>query len=547
MVNSDPIKYDNNQKPPNIRYHDSDSNNTPDTLASNLYTNLNKSCNIIENEGFLFSNKNDLYKNTLNGTLDDSSAITDNEKNLLTKEIAEKCVVGTNVTMEENQKKIANQFKYLSCQLASARNRTYNQNNFDITDAGVSVKQVFEKFSNIKIYLIFIFFLTIYFLTQGFFSSFDVCGNIVNLVDDNNNKNWLYWIGLFLGILTPILVLSTLFISSVCGSISSLEKINITNNPEGVKDQTASGFKNIDSSILFLFLLFVYGFVAVIFTIKKESVGDTFYLIIVGSILFIISVFIYLFYTFTPFFSSGNIDKVDKFETPLKLYIDGNDEPSEITTNQVQIQKIQNAFFNTACVIFSFFILFMILGKSKNMFSSYPWAKNLLNGFFGASAILIIPIIWIFNLVIALKYFYIYPVLLLGFRFIRYFGMGILYILYNNNDTFKDNISSNLEEQLENFKDYTPSWNLIGIDLLKSLLNIFGYENIFSEKIVNDNNYSKNISSNKYVISSVFSYLFMMTTGENEGNSKTRIMVQGFITLITIIISCILLFGYYKI
>ena len=92
-----------------------------------------------------------------------------------------------------------NQLKYLSCQLASARNRTYNSTNFDFTSAGVSVKEVFEKFKNIKFYLIIIFFLTIYFLTQGFFSSFDVCGNIVNLVNSNYSQGWVYWIGLFMG------------------------------------------------------------------------------------------------------------------------------------------------------------------------------------------------------------------------------------------------------------------------------------------------------------------------------------------------------------
>ena len=97
--------------------------------------------------------------------------------------------------------------------------------------------------------------------------------------------------------------------------------------------------------------------------------------------------------------------------------------------------------------------------------------ENFLNGFLGASAILISPILWVFNLIIALKYFYIFPIILLGFRFIRYLGMGLLYVISSKSDTFKDGLSSNLQEQLENFKDYVPTWNLLGFDLLKACLN----------------------------------------------------------------------------
>ena len=84
-----------------------------------------------------------------------------------------------------------------------------------------------------------------------------------------------------MGLTVPVIILASLFLSKVCDNTASLEKINITNNPEGVDDKIPSYFQNLDSGILVLFLLFIYGFVAVIFTVKKESIGNTFYLLIV--------------------------------------------------------------------------------------------------------------------------------------------------------------------------------------------------------------------------------------------------------------------------
>jgi hypothetical protein len=534
--NSKPIENTYSPKPPDIKYY----NNTPseingkientNTLSSNLYTNLQNSCaNITES---IYSNKDDVYNKTIDGTLNKD----------LTSKISNMC--GNDDKNERN--KIADQIKYLSCQLASSRNRTYDSNKFDVTSSDVSVKQVFQKFANIKFYLILIFFLTFYFLTQGLFSSFDVCANLVNLVTNNSSKSWLYWIGLFMGLTIPVIILASLFLSKVCDNTASLEKINITNNPEGVDDKIPSYFQNLDSGILVLFLLFIYGFVAVIFTVKKESIGNTFYLLIIGTILFIISVFIYIFYTFIPFFSSGNIDKINKFETPLKLYIDKRNDISQITTNQTQLENIQQTFLTTGIIVFVFFFVFIFLGKKKGVLPES--IENLLNGFLGASAILISPILWVFNLIIALKYFYIFPIILLGFRFIRYLGMGLLYVISSKSDTFKDGLSSNLQERLENFKDYVPTWNLLGFDLLKACLNINGYENIFSEKFTNNNNHSKNISSNKYVIPSVFSYIFLKAGSDDVGtNGTNNFIIQAIIIIISIIISSITLFGIYKV
>ena len=152
--NSKPIENTYSPKPPDIRYYNNAPSETcgkienTNNLSSNLYTNLQNSCaNITES---IYSNKDDVYNKTIDGTLN---------KDLTTK-ISNMC--GNDDKNERN--KIADQIKYLSCQLASSRNRTYDSNKFDVTSSDVSVKQVFQKFPNIKFYLILILYLSTYFL-----------------------------------------------------------------------------------------------------------------------------------------------------------------------------------------------------------------------------------------------------------------------------------------------------------------------------------------------------------------------------------------------
>ena len=518
-INKENLDVTNLPNPPNIGYYDQDTSDKINS-SSTLRQNLNQSCANIGSNGIYQDDINKVYEKTIDGTLDDTMPVSDSQ----------------------NTK---NQIKHLSCQLAASRNRIYESSKLDIMNPGMTVKKIFETFSNLKPYLILLFILTIYFLTSGFFSSFDVCGNLLNLVENNYSRSIYYWIALLLGLIVPVIILSYLFVTTVCGSISSLEKINITDSPTGVEESVPDGFKRLDTSILILFVLFVYGFVAILFTIKRESLGNTIYMVLIGTILFIISIFLYLFYTFIPFFATANTDNVDKFKQDLKIYIDNQQNISELSTNQTQIKNVQTVFGLTSLLIFGFFIIYMFLGKTFD--NSNSIVKDLFNGFFGASAVLIIPIVWILNFLLATKFFYIYPVILLGFRFIRYVAMLLIFILYNKAELFKDSMTDGLREQLDNFREYNPTWNLIGMDVLKGVLNILGYENIFSKDFGNENNNSPNLSKNRYVTPGIFSYFgFAMTNNSNE-NDTGKLIIQGIILLVTIIISMTLLYGVYKI
>ena len=78
--------------------------------------------------------------------------------------------------------------------------------------------------------------------------------------------------------------------------------------------------------------------------------------------------------------------------------------------------------------------------------------------------------------------------------------------------------------------------------VIKSLLNVMGYENIFSKNYIN-NNRSNNLSSNRYIIPGIFAGLF----GSEQVNGSKKIVIQSVIFVLTIVISYILLNWVYKI
>lgn len=559
MSNSNPaINLFNNESqpttiPPNMGYFDENKTNTENS-ASTLKSLLQGNCANIDTTKLLTpvntsNHTEDFYIDTITGNINEDCGVTSVKGS--TDEVNVKV---EQACKQEQYENISNHIKFLACQLAFARNRTYNSADFDVFNSSMSVKDVFDKFANIKIVMYLIFILSIYFLVQGFFSSIDVAGNMMNLVEENASKNVAYYISLGFGIAVPVLILCIMFVKQVCGSLESTEKWNITNYYDGgtSKEKVNSGFKNLDYSVLMIFLFLIYGLVVGLFVITKESVGPTIHILLVSAIFFIISIFLYLFYNFIPFFATADIKNYGKDDIDLKLYIDdeGRKQADKISSNQKQIQNLQKVFIQTAIVILHIFIVYVI--SSKSMKNVKGIKKDIFSGFLGASAILMIPIIWVTNFILATKYFYTYPLVLLGFRFIRYIGMAILYGQYSYAQEYGlegffsgDSFTDELKDQLDDFSTYSPSWNLVGMDLIKSLMNLNGYENIFSKKYTNQNK-ANNLGSNKYVMPGLFSYLGK-DKDQDEDLTKNKLMIQGIIAVITAIITYILLKVIYKV
>ena len=108
----------------------------------------------------------------------------------------------------------------------------------------------------------------------------------------------------------------------------------------------------------------------------------------------------------------------------------------------------------------------------------------------------------------------------------------------------KNYFSDDLVDKLNNFKNYSPPWGLIGVDELKLVMNVLGYENIFSKIIVPDDD-NKNISNNKFVSSGFLGFIVNLVAIQEKNISGLSLSIIIFI--ITIIISCTILFGISKV
>ena len=429
----------------------------------------------------------------------------------------------------------ANQIQYLACQVARARARNYDSDKLNVSQSAISLKEVFNKFSNLKPYLIIIFFVTIYLLIYGFFSSLDVCINILTSI---NNISLTYWLGLLSGLLIPIIILTINFKDVLCSKVVGEDKYDITTNATGDKVSISAENKNLDYSMITIFIVLIFAFTALLFILKKDVLGDKIYYALVSFIFVIISIFIYLFYSMTPYFVSANQKNIlNRKEDPIKIFIDEQQDISKITSNKDINGKVNTLYITVILIIFAFAILFFII-RRKGVNNSF------VNGLFGAGALLILPILWVFNYTIGIRYFYIYPVFIIIMRFIRYAGMVILYMLTERNDELKDNFSDNLLEELDDIKNYSPSWSLIGVDLLKSVMNMNGFNNELSEKLVNNNNNKKNIAGDKYFSSLLFLRLLL---NENITDNKESIIFAAIILVLTLIFGSIILYGVLKV
>lgn len=521
-LNNKEIDFDFLPKLPNISYYNSNDGNSINS-ANTLENNLNKTCNIkwSDSDG-IYPKLEDIYNKTKDGTLDSND--------LLTK--------------VNNNQKIVNQIKYLTCQLEKVRNREYDKNSKEFKALGApntSLQGVFSQYANLKLGLVLIFLITMYLLISGLFGSMDLGGNIFRIIEDKIELNILFFIGLFIGAVIPIIVIGVKYNEIVQNNLSELEQYEITNDPNGIKSPIDNNIKSTDSATLILFIFLIYAFATVLLTIKSKNFPSSIiYNSIIGLILIILSIFVYLLYAYVPYFNTADENQMTSVSAqPLRLFVDNIDIETNIKSNRLHDDKVKSAFRQTFIYILITTIIFLIYNRPGGIsIPTNPIIKGIFNfiqGIFGASVVLIIPVIWVFNFVLAINYFYIFPMILLGFRFLRYIGMVIIYQLYDNSDAIKSMVSDDMNDQLSHFENYTPSWSLIGIDVLKTLINFFGYENILSKSIIDDDDEVKNISANKFVMGGIFNFF--------TNKSKMGIPYMIFILILTMVVAFSILGG----
>ncbi len=434
--------------------------------------------------------------------------------------------------VEKGTERIANQINYLSCQLAKARSRAYNSADFGVGTLDLNVKKMFEDFKGLKTIMILLFILTMYFLINGFFSSLDVSSNIFALISEYKTNDFSYWAGMMGGIAIPFIGLIALFSSSVKKDLALYDNLNITDNALGEKNPPGKSAKDLDYSLVVLFLVFLFLMVAFLFTFNKNSMSNIVYTSLVTGVLILITIIFFLFYLFIPFFTTADESNISN-QIKTEFFVKDDEDIVNIFTNR--ISKTRSMFLLMVLFIFILSIAFFVKGKKK---LDNQFANSFLNGLTGAFAILLLPCLWLFNIVIGIQFFFCYPMILIGFRFLRYIGMSIAAMMYKGGGL--QGASDDFKKELQDFKNYSPSWGFVGVDIIKTIMNMMGYENVFSKKFVANNNSQKEIDGNKYVFSGIFSAITLGASTKSFGYSVV-------VFCMTIILSMVILFGVLKI
>jgi hypothetical protein len=110
--------------------------------------------------------------------------------------------------------------------------------------------------------------MSVFLYLQGVFGSMDIGYNIAtNLFRGESGGDMNYWLGLLVGITIPFVVILWMFSAEICKSLEVQDNYDITKNPYGDRNKLTSGEKSIDYWMVALFVLFIYGFVGVLYTI----------------------------------------------------------------------------------------------------------------------------------------------------------------------------------------------------------------------------------------------------------------------------------------
>ena len=450
------------------------------------------------------------YQLALNGLLQDST------NGLLYKLTGKNTPpAGKSLDGSATVQQVYNQIEYLTCQLVQSRNREYS--------ASALMSTFLPSINNFKgdayksFYPVFavIFLVTIYILVNGMTSSLDIAYNVFSIIEKSTNNNVSYWIGLLLGMITPIVIVFIIYYTTTKKDIAN-NKYDITKKPTG-DDTTSNVSTNIDYNIILLSILFIYGYVSALLVVKKSYIGKLAYNIILVIVLLIISISMYIFiYVLTNknIYTQG-IDNTNNLY--IRYSIEGTDVQNIYSAASEKPALYYKVLATSLVLIFGMAILFFSLKKDTT--------KIFIRGFASSGAILVVPLLWTINIILAYNYFYIYPLLILFSRFFRYIGMSFAYYKYDTDDIFKERVSEDMASQFENFKNYSPSWCLIGMDIMKYIIGINGYNNSeYSKSVIGDDNNSTNLSNNKYFASGYLSLFISKYILHNNNNTSSKNM-----------------------
>ena len=418
--------------------------------------------------------------------------------------------------LADNKSTKANdQTRFNACQTVMSRSREYN---IAKISGGLffGMRDLFIKLGSIRPILLIVLAIAVYLLVNGTLASADVGFSIANLISSRSNASFSYFIGIFLGILIPAII------SLVCAK-KQIEKTNskyssgvdITSNPYGdkVPNSTETTQKN-DIALISIMLGVTYVCIALIYYIMRDKVRTPLTKSVIGTILLLfLAVCVFLIFYWTPIVSYGADNPDDAaygISRPLRIWVrGGNDKDIRPVMSNKHIDYYLGRFFAIYAIV-TIVIAVIYLKMPQRPLNGF--GESVVEGIMATCAILTIPILWVFNWYLGMKFFIGYPMFLMIIRFVRYPMYYFLRKSYLSSPDLQ-RAYPHLRIEFNKPESYTAPWDLMGITLFKNMIKFSPNRLLYSDSIVDPRDGYKDIAGNSYTTGHFFRMMMKDPSG----------------------------------
>ncbi len=428
-----------------------------------------------------------------------------------------------------------NQTLFNACQTMMSQTRLYDTS--ELKKGGFyGVKDLFVKFPGLRPLLIGVLMITIYLLVQGTLSSLDMAFNISTIAASRHNPSLQFKIGLILGILIPFFLFVSLASKEIERTNSKYGTYDVSDSPHGVKMGAGSSSKDIGIMTMLAVTVFIL-VGGIYYIIRKRELSMTMKLPIVLILLIFLTVILFLLFYWVPILSFGNDNQDDRaygISRPLRVYLASNNQNdiSEVTSNKFIDIYLQRFIAIYAIVILAITVFYISRPNKPVM----GWFGSIAEGIMVSCAILALPILWVFNWYVGIKFFMFYPMLLLIVRYLRYPMYYIARNMYLSNP-LAQSANPRMKAEFEKPENYTAPWDLLGLTVFKTLMKMSGNRALYSEMFADRANGYQDISGNSYVTGHLFHMSMKSTHQPNE------YLHHGLTAFISFIVFMFIAFG----
>jgi uncharacterized BrkB/YihY/UPF0761 family membrane protein len=406
---------------------------------------------------------------------------------------------------QSNATKANDQTRFNACQTVMSRSRQYDISKI-FGGLFFGMKDIFTKLKSIRPILIVVLAIAVYLLVNGTLASADLGFNIANLISSRSNSTFSYFLGIFVGILIPAiicLISAKKQIDKTNAKYSS--GVDITTNPYGDKVDDSGQSQRNDIALISIMLGVTYVCIALIYYIMRDKVRTPLTKAVIGTILLLfLAVCVFLIFYWTPIVSYGADNADDAaygISRPLRIWVRGGDDKDirPVMSNK-HIDYYLGRFFAIYAIVTIVIATFYLKMPARPLTG---FGDSMVEGIMATCAILAIPILWVFNWYVGMKFFIGYPMFLMIIRFFRYPMYYIMRSIYLGSPDMQRSYP-HLRIEFNKPESYTAPWDLLGVTIFKNLIKFSSSRLFYSDSLVDPRDGYKDIAGNSYTTGHFF-------------------------------------------